>query len=99
MTSERYELLCQLFDRARQCIPADLEAFLHGACAGDPSLRAELEQLLAHDQQARAEQLFQDSCPVNAAERMGRSEDDEAATEPFARPTRPGIIQTLRDDN
>jgi hypothetical protein len=66
MTPERYERLCALFDQAQQRPPAERAAFLDAACAGDPALRAEVESLLAHDQQARGEGLFQGPCPVNA---------------------------------
>jgi tetratricopeptide (TPR) repeat protein len=66
MSPERYERLCQLFDQAQPLVPAARAAFLEQACAGDPALRAELDKLLAHDQEARGQQLFQEPCPLNA---------------------------------
>jgi serine/threonine protein kinase len=66
MTPERYQRLGKLFDRAQALAPAERAAFLQQACAGDLLLRAELDRLLAHDQEARREQLLQEPCPVNA---------------------------------
>jgi hypothetical protein len=66
MTPERYQHLCALFDQAQQQPRAGQAAFVREACGGDSALRAELEKLLAHDQQAQGEQLFQQPCPVNA---------------------------------
>src|SRR5438128_1621679 len=65
MTPQRYQQLCDLFDQAQQLDPAERAQFVQQACAQDPSLRAELEQLLLHDQQTWRE-LFADACPVNA---------------------------------
>jgi WD40 repeat protein len=66
MTPQQYERLCELFDRVL-AQPADgRAAFLHEVGAADPALRAELEGMLAEDQKARGEQLFQGPCPVNA---------------------------------
>ncbi len=50
MTPERWERLASLFDEARAVPLEEREAFLDGACAGDESLRADVERLLvAHD--------------------------------------------------
>src|SRR5438552_13620829 len=65
MTPQRYQQLCYLFDQAQQQDPAERAHFVQQACAEDPSLRAELEKLLFHDQQTWRE-LFADACPVNA---------------------------------
>jgi hypothetical protein len=54
MTPERYQRLCDLFDEAQQRPPAERAEFIRQACAGAPSLMAEMEALLAHDQSARA---------------------------------------------
>src|SRR5258708_1601847 len=75
MTPERYQQLCELFDQAQKRNPAQRAAFLNHACADDQSLRAELEQLLADDQEAWAEKLFHEPCPVNAKELLA---DDES---------------------
>jgi hypothetical protein len=65
MTPERYQRLCDLFDEAQKLDQAERAHFVQQACAEDPSLRAELEKLLFHDQQTWRE-LFADACPVNA---------------------------------
>jgi WD40 repeat protein/tetratricopeptide (TPR) repeat protein len=66
MTPERYERLCQLFDQVHTR-PADQRAaFLNEVGASDPALRAELESMLANDEQARVEGLFQAPAPANA---------------------------------
>src|SRR5262249_19791545 len=66
MTPERYERLCQFFDQAQPLASAERAAFLDEACGEDLALRAEVEKLLAHDQRARGEQLFEEPCPLNA---------------------------------
>ena len=81
MTPERYQHLCELFDEAQQCNPAERERFVQHACADDPFLRTELEKLLSHDQQAWAEKLFQEPCRVNAKELLAGDEPDAT---PFA---------------
>jgi serine/threonine protein kinase len=68
MTPERYGRLCELFDQVQQKAPSERAAFIQDACAGDSSLRSELESLLAHDERARGEQLLQHECLVNAKE-------------------------------
>src|SRR5438128_4024501 len=82
MTPERYQHLCELFDQAQEHNPAQRAAFLHHACARDPSLRAELEQLLADDQEAWAEKLFQEPCPVNAKDLLAADEPGTAPASP-----------------
>jgi serine/threonine-protein kinase len=86
MTPERYERLCELFDRAQPLAPAERAAFLDGACAGDPALRAELEGLLAHDERARREQLLQGPCPLNARALLPPDEPHTVPTAPPAKP-------------
>src|SRR5262245_43151505 len=49
MKPERYQQVKQVFQSALECEPDRLAAFLAEACAGDPSLRAEVEALLAYD--------------------------------------------------
>src|SRR5438132_14344661 len=80
MTPQRYQQLCDLFDQAQQQDPAERAQFVQQACAQDPSLRAELEKLLLHDQQTWRE-LFADACPVNAKDLL-------AADTPSALPER-----------
>jgi putative intracellular protease/amidase len=92
MTPERYELLCELFDQAQRLPPDQRAAFLEQTCADDPSLRAELEKLLADDQKARAEQLLHEPCPVNAKALLAKDERGTLpGAAPAARPTgKPG---------
>jgi WD40 repeat protein len=66
MTPERYERLCQLFDQAQARPPDQRAAFLDEVGAADPALRAELESMLADDQQAQGERLLRGPLPVNA---------------------------------
>src|SRR5207245_35223 len=80
MTPERYQQLCELFDEAQQQrSPAERAQFARHACADDPSLRAELEQLLADDQEAWVEKLFQEPCPVNAKDLLAAEEPSATA--------------------
>jgi serine/threonine-protein kinase len=65
MTPETYRRLCELFDQAQELAPAERAAFVEQACAGDVSLRAELERLLTHDRRTGGGQVLQDPCPVN----------------------------------
>ena len=52
MSSERWERVRQVFDLALEREPAQRDAFLTAACAGDQELRYEVEALLASHQQA-----------------------------------------------
>ncbi len=47
MTPERWEQIRDVLERALELAPDRRSAFLDGACASDPSLRAEVEGLLA----------------------------------------------------
>src|SRR5262249_25547144 len=49
MKPERYQRVKQVFQSVLECEPDRQAAFLDEACAGDPSLRAEVEALLAYD--------------------------------------------------
>src|SRR5271166_5348176 len=55
MTEEQHARLWALFDQASDLPPPQQKALLNAACPDDPTLRAELEQLLAADAQARAQ--------------------------------------------
>src|SRR5439155_18491189 len=74
MTPERYHQLCDLFDQAQQRDAGERAQFVQQACANDPALRAELEQLLSQDERASAETLFRQSCPVNAKDLLADRE-------------------------
>ena len=47
MTPERWQQIDQLFHEALACAPAQRAAFLQSACAGDESLRLEVESLIS----------------------------------------------------
>jgi tetratricopeptide (TPR) repeat protein/predicted Ser/Thr protein kinase len=52
VTPEQYEQIRELFLAAREEDPSQQAAFLDRACGGDDVLRAEVESLLANDEQA-----------------------------------------------
>jgi predicted Ser/Thr protein kinase len=57
MKSERWRQVDELFARALERAPAERAAFLDAACAADPSLRQEVEEMLRAD--ARAEDFIE----------------------------------------
>ena len=54
MSANRWALVDQLLDSALDREPADRDAFLQSACAGDEGLRREVESLLSHHDNAGA---------------------------------------------
>jgi hypothetical protein len=52
MTPERWQRVCELFAELMRRDPADRQALLQEKCADDPELRAQVELLLAEDEQA-----------------------------------------------
>ena len=78
MTPERWQQVKELLAATLEIDPAERSAYLDKSCAGDASLRAELEELLAIDHEAEPQLLntpavavmFEDS-PVKHA-RIGR---------------------------
>src|SRR4029077_3400733 len=54
MTAERWEQIKGVLHQAMQRPPEQRAVFLDQACAGDSSLRREVESLLAADDQARS---------------------------------------------
>jgi serine/threonine protein kinase/Tfp pilus assembly protein PilF len=52
MTPERWQQIEQLYHAARERAPGARAAFLDRACAGDAALRAQVETLLAYDEEA-----------------------------------------------
>ena len=66
MTPERYQRIGQLFDAALEQAPEARAAFLAAACGDDVALRAEVEQLLAHQEESE-QYLAQSALHVSAA--------------------------------
>ena len=62
-TRERWQQIKQIFDEALKYEPPQRAVYLTGACASDPSLREEVESLLASRQ--KAEQFLE--APASAA--------------------------------
>lgn len=56
MTSERYQRIGQLFDKARELVAEQRAVWLEEACGADAGLRAEVEKLLA--KQVEAEEFL-----------------------------------------
>jgi eukaryotic-like serine/threonine-protein kinase len=54
MTPERWQEIRDVFEEAQELEPAKRSAFLDGACLSDPSLRQEVEVLLAASDEARS---------------------------------------------
>jgi hypothetical protein len=53
MTPERYRQLCKLFGQAQPLASDERAAFVRSVAVNDPDLGADLEKLLADDEQAR----------------------------------------------
>ena len=49
MSEERWHRIEELFHRAADLAPADRDRFLDSACGRDPTLREEVQSLLAAD--------------------------------------------------
>lgn len=49
MSDKRWQRIEDIFHRAAELAPEARSAFLSEVCAGDESLRKEVESLLAHD--------------------------------------------------
>lgn len=66
MTPERDQRIGQLFDTALEQAPEDRAAFWAAACGADVALRAEVEQLLAHQEESE-QYLAQSAWHISAA--------------------------------
>ena len=53
-TSERWVRIEEVYHRALECQESERSAFVREVCAGDDSLRSEVEALLAGDREARS---------------------------------------------
>jgi serine/threonine-protein kinase len=73
MTPERWQQIQDLFRAALDRDPGERAAFLDQACAGNPSLRAEVERLIASDEQAASflEQAVQAGVQMVTEDRGG----------------------------
>jgi eukaryotic-like serine/threonine-protein kinase len=65
MTPERWQQIRDLLERAMELAPAQRAALLDRSCASDPSLRQEVELLLASSDNVRSS--FMQSQPPRAA--------------------------------
>jgi tetratricopeptide (TPR) repeat protein len=80
-----------LFDAARNLAhPPARQAFLDQACAGDPGLRARIEELLAA--QAEADRFFSDGSPFGSRP-MNGSTDERAKAQETNGTSEPGIAE------
>ncbi|HYY96873.1 MAG TPA: hypothetical protein VE713_20375, partial [Pyrinomonadaceae bacterium] len=52
MKSDRWKKIDELFGAALELSKEERKAFLDAACAGDPSLRGEVEKMLGFDERA-----------------------------------------------
>ena len=78
MNSERWQQVKQLYNSALELESDQREAFLEEACAGDESLRKEIERLLS--QQAEAEDLL--GAPALEVAAQALAEDQKDAPHP-----------------
>jgi serine/threonine-protein kinase len=92
MKSERWREVDALFGRALEREPAERAAFLDAACAGDASLRREVEEMLRCD--ARAEDFIETPVFGVAAALIGAL--PEPATQPAPRSPSAGAAASPR---
>ena len=75
MNPERWQQIKRLYNSALELEPARREAFLQEACAGDDSLRKEIERLLA--QKTEAEDLLGKPALEVAARALAQDRKDK----------------------
>ncbi len=78
MTPEEWRKIREILEQALETSPKDRPAFLEMSCAGDPSLRHEVESLIASNEQARSG--FLESSALHAAAAAVTSPDVESLT-------------------
>ena len=64
MTPERWQQINAVFTEVQRQAESDRQVFLDQTCAGDPALRAEVDELLAHDGRAEADGFLAVPCPL-----------------------------------
>ena len=77
MTPERWEQIHDVLEKALELAPGERSAFLNQACSSDPSLRQEVETLLASSDDVRSSFLLQFSAPrvtLTAGTKLGEYE-------------------------
>ena len=67
MTPERWQEVQDVLEKALELAPSDRSAFLNQACSSDPSLRQEVETLLASSDDMRSSFLQPTLSPVTFA--------------------------------
>src|SRR5262249_1761366 len=99
MTEDQHQHVWELFDEAVALPPEQRPAFLDGACASDPALRAEVESLLAHDADflEDGEEGMLKSPLVRSQDRPTlRTDEPTPAAWPLGPPVRVGRYRILR---
>ena len=77
MTPERWQQIHDVLEKALELAPGERSAFLNQACSSDPSLRQEVETLLASSDDVRSSFLLQFSAPrvtLTAGTKLGEYE-------------------------
>src|SRR3990172_8059685 len=77
MTPERWKHIEKLYHEALKLEPSQRAAFLKDGCAGDKSLRSEVESLLAH--QPQAESFIEATTVEVAAQDLAESRSESLA--------------------
>ena len=78
MTPERWQQVCDLLRKALELAPQQRSALLDRACGADPSLRQEVDDLLASSDLVRSS--FLQGPPLQGT--PSRSSESDAATRP-----------------
>ena len=72
MDARRWQTIQAIFEQALECGPEARVVLLERACAGDPDLRAEVEKLLHHNENAQR-QKFLSPLPLNVKSQIPTS--------------------------
>jgi serine/threonine protein kinase len=72
MDARRWQTIQAIFEQALECGPEARVVVLERSCAGDPDLRAEVEKLLHHNENAQR-QKFLSPLPLNVKSQMPTS--------------------------
>ncbi|MEW6211216.1 MAG: protein kinase [Acidobacteriota bacterium] len=81
MTPERYQQINELLDVVLKLEPSRQRAFLDQACAGDESLRREVESLLAAHEQAMKRDFIETPAAAKFAEMLASDQSTEVTSD------------------